>query len=510
LTREVLLIKKAEIDTTRADAAQQIKSSKNIQKLQKEEKMKDTFRKLFGAAGAVAMAGLLVVAAPAGAASTDERIKALEAELQQLKTDQQRVEKDQSQMQSDALAAKMKMPSIRYRNGRGLIFRAADRSWQIGVGGQFQAQMAFFPEIGDDTNSNLAQGSMFGRHMETDTYFRLMNGLYEFGLTADFSGGRQAASVKSETFRIKLGNWGPYYPNIHVLAVSPGTQSPHNRVSSTSGATLERAPAFDNRFSTFSTKGLGLNWEKVPVGSMMVNRFSFAYLSNGSMVNDDRYDWDSSDKKGVVLGITVDPFAKHKDMYTKGIRLGFTYVNSLADGARMRVRTRRPHRATLFDIRDDLGKYTYAEPWIDWNGGPFHAGYTWGRHTSENKSAEGGGDPTITTNMIEAGVYVWGPKGFLSGSRNSGWRLTYQHNRTAMDLGGFPTGSGLRKYTYVENIVMLRWYQQRNITYSLEYQNNSIDKFDPRIDRGLSSDALGFDAGGGRHQSIVLATMWQF
>ena len=52
--------------------------------------MKDTFRKLFGAAGAVAMAGLLVVAAPAGAASTDERIKALEAELQQVKTDQQR------------------------------------------------------------------------------------------------------------------------------------------------------------------------------------------------------------------------------------------------------------------------------------------------------------------------------------------------------------------------------------------------------------------------------------
>ncbi len=472
--------------------------------------MKDTFRKLFGAAGAVAMAGLLVVAAPAGAASTDERIKALEAELQQLKTDQQRVEKDQSQMQSDALAAKMKMPSIRYRNGRGLIFRAADRSWQIGFGGQFQAQMAFFPEIGDDTNSNLAQGSMLGRHMETDTYFRLMNGLYEFGLTADFSGGREAAGVKSETFRIKLGNWGPYYPNIHVLAVSPGTQSPHNRVSSTSGATLERAPAFDNRFSTFSTKGLGLNWEKVPVGSMMVNRFSFAYLSNGSLVNDNRYDWDSSDNKGVVLGITVDPFAKHKDMYTKGIRLGFTYVNSLADGARMRVRTRRPNRATLFDIRDDLGKYTYAEPWIDWNGGPFHAGYTWGRHTSENKSAGGGGDPTITTNMIEAGVYVWGPKGFLSGSRNSGWRLTYQHNRTAMDLGGFQTGSGLRKYTYVENIIMLRWYQQRNITYSLEYQNNSIDKFDPSISRGLSSDALGFDANGGRHQSIVLATMWQF
>ena len=154
LTREVLLIKKAEIDTTRAVAAQQIKSSKNIQKLQKEEQMKDTFRKLFGAAGAVAMAGLLVVAAPAGAASTDERIKALEAELQQLKTDQQRVEKDQSQMQSDALAAKMKMPSIRYRNGRGLIFRAADRSWQITIRRpSFKPRWRSFLRSRDDTNS---------------------------------------------------------------------------------------------------------------------------------------------------------------------------------------------------------------------------------------------------------------------------------------------------------------------------------------------------------------------
>jgi outer membrane murein-binding lipoprotein Lpp len=503
LTREVLLIKKAEIDTTRADAAQQIKSSKNIQKLQKEEKMKDTFRKLFGAAGAVAMAGLLVVAAPAGAASTDERIKALEAELQQLKTDQQRVEKDQSQMQSDALAAKMKMPSIRYRNGRGLTFRGADRSWQFTMGAKVQAQMALFPDRGDD--SELAQGGMALRHMENDTYFRLLNGLYEFGLTADFSGGRQAASVKSERFRINLNNFSPYYPKICVLLLCNGTQSPHNRVSSSGGATLERAPAFDNRFSTFGGKGVGLTWERVPVGNMRVDRLSLSYQSNGSMSNDNYYDFEQrSGLKGFLVGAIVKPFAKHKDMYAKGLRVGFTFVNELAENTRMRVRTRnRFARETVFDIRAVSGGYTYVEPWIDWSGGPWHLGYTWGRHDGENK---GGADAVINTNTIETGVYVWGPKGFLSGSRNGGWRLTYTHNRTDMDKGGFAGTGKVRENRYTENILMLRWYQRSNIAYSIEYQNNHVN----RLDKANPDIGVDDAAAGGRHQVFTLATLVEF
>ena len=465
--------------------------------------MKDTFRKLFGAASAVAMVGLFVVAAPAGVAGTDERIKALETELQQLKADQQRAEKEQSQVRADALAAKMKMPSIRYRNGRGLTFRAADRSWQFTMGAKVQAQMGFFPDRGDD--SDLAQGGMALRHMENDTYFRLHNGLYEFGLTADFGGGREAASVKSERFRINLNNWSPYYPKICVLLLCNGTQSPHNRVSSSGGATLERAPAFDNRFSTFGGKGVGLNWERVPVGNMRVDRFSLSYLSNGSMSNDNYYDFEQrSNLKGFLVGTIVKPFAKHKDMYAKGLRVGFTFVNELAENTRMRVRTRnRFNRETVFDIPAVSGKYTYVEPWIDWSGGPWHLGYTWGRHTGENK---GDTDAVITTNTIETGVYVWGPKGFLSGSRNGGWRLTYTHNRTEMDKGGFANPGEVRGNRYTENILMLRWYQQRNITYSLEYQNNHVN----RLDNANQNIGVDDAAEGGRHQVFTLATLFEF
>ena len=429
-------------------------------------------------------------------------------------------------MQSDALAAKMKMPSIRYRNGRGLTFRGADRSWQFTMGAKVQAQMAFFPDRGDD--SELAQGGMALRHMENDTYFRLLNGLYEFGLTADFGGGRQAASVKSERFRINLNNFSPYYPKICVLLLCNGTQSPHNRVSSSGGATLERAPAFDNRFSTFGGKGVGLTWEKVPVGNMRVDRFSLSYQSNGSMSNDNYYDFNQrSGLKGFLVGAIVKPFAKHKDMYAKGLRVGFTFVNELAENTRMRVRTRnRFNRQTVFDIKGDseapklniakgivertldipgegVGKYTYVEPWIDWSGGPWHLGYTWGRHTGENK---GGADAVITTNIIETGVYVWGPKGFLSGSRNGGWRLTYTHNRTDMDKGGFAGTGKVRENRYTENILMLRWYQRSNIAYSIEYQNNHVN----RLDRANPNIGVDDAAGGGRHQVFTLAALVEF
>ncbi len=458
--------------------------------------MQETLRKIFGAASAVAMAGLFVVAAPAGAAGTDERIKALEAELQQLKADQRRVEKEQSQVQADALAAKMKAPSIRYRNGRGLTFRAADRSWQFSMGAQVQAQMGFHPGLSDD--SDLAQGTMGLRHMEHDTYFRLLNGLYEFGLTGDFAFTRDNPNVKSERFRIHLSRWSPHYPTVCVLVLCNGTQSPHTRVSSTGGATLERAPAFDNRFSTFGGKGVGLTWSRVPVGNMRIQTLSLSYLSNGSMADDDYRDFSDGNrrKKGFVGGIVVDPFFKHKDMYAKGIRVGFTFLNELPTGTRMRVRSRsRFNRDTIFDQRG-VGKFTFVEPWIDWNAGPWHLGYTWGLHTGENTA---GDDTVINTHNIEVGVYVWGPKGFLSGSRNRGWRLTYSHGRTDSEKEGFEN-------TYSENIIMLRWYHQRNLTYSLEYQNNHVN----RLERANANLGVDDPAEGGRHQVFTVATMWQF
>ena len=377
--------------------------------------MKQSLRKIFGAASAVFLIGLFVTTAPVGAASTDERIKALEAELQALKTEQQKVQKEQSMMKEDALAAKSKMPSFRYRNGRGLTIRGADRSWQIRLSGKFQTQMSFFPggseSLRDDGDSGPSQGSMILRHGESDVYWRLFGGLYEFGYTWNAVDGRS----KTEVMQIRFNNWSPYYPALKILAVGPGTSSPYTRISSTSGMTMERDPTLDAQYSTVSSKGLGLQWGKVPVGPVIIDKFSINYLS-GNIQYDSKADRDPVNNKGLMAGIIVKPLAKSKNKYTKGLKMGFTWINVSDDDiragadARLRSRTRgRNNQVTIFNV-DSRGRRNFYETWVGWTGGPWELGYTYGRHDApqQRQNTEGGdgrfSDSTANVNTIAAGA----------------------------------------------------------------------------------------------------------
>ncbi len=68
----------------------------------------------------------------------------------------------------------------------------------------------------------------------------------------------------------------------------------------------------------------------------------------------------------------------------------------------------------------------------------------------------------------------------------------------------------MRRWHYIENIMMLRWYQARNMTYALEYQINRIDKMEGG---GIAAEArqrLGVAATGGTYQIITLNALWEF
>jgi len=179
--------------------------------------MKQSIRKIFGAASAVFLIGLFVTAAPVRAGSTDERIKALAAELDQLKAEQQRVKQEQSLIKADALAARSKLPSFRYRPGSGLRIRGADRSWEYRVTGELSAYMTLFPAGGrseeDDDAGGPSQGGFFGRHMQWGHFARLYNGLYEFGFNMKFDrGGSGTARSSGQRANIRFSTWSPYYP----------------------------------------------------------------------------------------------------------------------------------------------------------------------------------------------------------------------------------------------------------------------------------------------------------
>ena len=71
------------------------------------------------AAGAMLAASLLAV--PAGAQSVDDKIKALEQELGQLKS-------QQIELRKESTAAAAALPSFSYRPGNGVNIEAADKS----------------------------------------------------------------------------------------------------------------------------------------------------------------------------------------------------------------------------------------------------------------------------------------------------------------------------------------------------------------------------------------------
>jgi len=299
--------------------------------------MKQSLRKFFGAVSIVFLIGLFVTAAPVRAASTDERIKALEAELNQLKVEQERVKQEQSQIKEDALAARSKLPSFRYRPGSGLRIRGADKSWEYRVTGEMSAYLSFFPSIGrspsDSEDEGPTQGSMFLRHQQWGHYARLLNGLYEFGFNMKFDReGGDRARASSQRMQVRFNTWSPYYPIFQVLHISNRNFSRNTRVSSSSGHVTEREPSYTDFLSTGSSKGLALSWERVPVGPSRVN-FWVGYYSGSDQFNA-RVAEDPNNQKGFGISTSVDPLRKSKNKYLKGLNLRFNYIDLADDSFR--------------------------------------------------------------------------------------------------------------------------------------------------------------------------------
>jgi len=508
--------------------------------------MKQSLRKIFGAVSAVFLIGLFVTVAPVRAASTDERIKALAAELEQLKADQQRVTQEQTQIREDALAARAKLPRFRYRPGSGLQIRGADRSWEVRIVGEVSMHLSVFPAGGrspeDEDDEGPSQGAVTFRHLQLGQVMRLMNGLYEFGLNVkcDRSGGDQCRqSGKRAT--VRFSNWSPYYPDLRFAAVRTNW-SPNSRVSSSSGHTLEREPSFTSLLSTGSSTGVQFHWADMPLGPMMVDYAQIAYTPGRQF--DDPFAQNPLSQKAITINFGVLPFSKSKNKYLKGFKFGFGYYNAQNDDNRggplddFEVESRTRNNKVSVVVMSSRGRRSYLETYFDYTVGPYNLGFTWGQNIAEQRRTGDNGDPAfpstgqnfsdarMNTLTFGTGAYIWGPKGFLSGSRNGGWRLSYTHSRKYWDLGsGFgafleadtesetflSAHPAMRRNHYIENIIMLSWYHKRNIRWALEYQINKVGKM--KGDEKATVEArrrLNILSDGGVYQAITLAAKWAF
>jgi len=519
--------------------------------------MKQSLRKIFGAVSAVFLIGLFVTAAPVRAASTDERIKALAAELESLKAEQRKVEQEQVLMKEDALAAKAKLPSFRYRPGSGLRIRGANKDWAFRVGLQMDFRWQFYP-AGDEEASgddfSPTQGSITIRRLRPHFwYYRGENLFWEGRLTLNVSAD-QNAGLQTAYLDAHFEQWNPYYPMVRMaLRAGPSFFTIDANYGSMGGIVLERSVMTQGWVNTTSSQGtLGLNWRDVPLpGAPGTFRLSLVYMqeSGGGSLDDSKTDTD--DNKDLVLGLGVKPFSKSKNKWLKGMHVGLgTIIGSVGKKDQVtNIRARVNQRGNRVDFWRQSGRgfRQWIQPFYEhrvgiyriramWVGQKFTRDYTGG------DSQDGDSHNMATSNSwyIRQGVMLWSPKGFLTGrpNRPKSLRLGFGFERMDIDVGELDSApvldpitgddtvdrhiadgrfgstaddlnaSGQRRMSMILRQINLTYFVRRNFKFFTQYEWYTFNKFN-----GVDEDrrkALGcFTTGDGDRSSSCTYGAWE-
>jgi hypothetical protein len=115
---------------------------------------------------------------PGWAQNVDDKIKALEQELTQLK-------EQQIEMKKEATEAAAALPSFSYRPGNGVFIEAADKSWSFRH--SFEAHMRYNFLTGRDQVGR-SQGELEGRRFRPEFYLCINNCLWEIDWRLDLDG----------------------------------------------------------------------------------------------------------------------------------------------------------------------------------------------------------------------------------------------------------------------------------------------------------------------------------
>jgi len=123
------------------------------------------------------LAGLFV-SVPAKAQSVDDKIKALEQELTDLKS-------QQIELKKESTAAAAALPSFSYRPGNGADITAADKSW--GLRFSMEAHLRTIFESGQDAVGR-TNGEVMLRRWRPYFFYCIDNCLYEIEMGFDMDG----------------------------------------------------------------------------------------------------------------------------------------------------------------------------------------------------------------------------------------------------------------------------------------------------------------------------------
>jgi hypothetical protein len=363
----------------------------------------------------------LTAGAPGFAGEIEERLKALKAEMAELEARQVELKKEAT----EAVAA---MPEFSYRPGNGLLIQAADRSWAWRTG--IEAHFRYLFESGRDQVGR-SNGELFGRRFRPYFYSCINNCLWEIEAILDLDGfgtnsvfHRAAINFHGET----ISPWLPTVVFGGDVSSSIGTS---RQGSSAVGSQAEYDLLTRNTFDDGSSgQGLIFNWDNRPLDSIgipgRINRLQLGMLSGVRSGADDTQR--NTDRKDFNTYLGINPFSQLKNKWLSGLlfETGAWFCNNdnraLSSGCRqLQIRDLGDGgRQTLFDTGANIGDglATFIMPGVSWEIGPYTLRTAGGFQRYEDR---GGSRGHKEGNMFLIGhdLFLWSPKGFLTGSANT-------------------------------------------------------------------------------------------
>jgi hypothetical protein len=411
------------------------------------------------------LAAFLLATVPAGAQSVDDKIKALEQELSSLKSQQMELKKE-------ATAATAALPSFSYRPGNGVNIEAADKSWGLRFSLESHFRMLF--ESGQDQVGR-TNGEIMLRRWRPYFWYCLDNCLYEFELGIDMDGfgtGNAKNSTNTATSSIMqrgvvhfhLENLNPFMPTVDVGGDISTAFSTIRQGSSAVGSQMEYDLLSRNYGPNTGRAGWGIvsNWDDRQVGPGRITRFQIAYASINS--GDDNLS-QFSDKKSWNTFIGYQPFSQLKNKWIRGLQfeLGAWFCNlddrPQADNGCDRLRIQDngdAARQTLFDTGEPAFTSRvniFVAPGFQWEVGPYRLRlfgsklFTWNaKDNPVNTSNALSGKKFARGWLIGHDLFIWSPKGFLTGSAATPGSVLlgthFERNDVACDVPRCQSGAG--------------------------------------------------------------------
>ncbi len=449
------------------------------------------------AIGLLVLAVWLAGAVPTRAQDTDQRIQALENELQRLKSEQAQVKAEQLEMRKQATEAAAALPNFSYRPGGGMLIEAADKSWSFRASVEVHVRLLFESgkiSVGRET------GGIMGRRFRPWFYYCVNDCFYEIQVALDLDGfgtGNAKNSTNSATSSIlqrgtlwvHFEKLNPWLPAFYTGMDGEAAISSYRQGSSATGSQLE----YDlmSRGGGFNTgrwgNGFGLNWQDKDLSGIGIpGRIPLLNVVYATIGEGDDGLQSFKMPRNVSAYINIEPFSQVKNKWLRGIGFEFGQWFCHNENSINTTPATISSGCTRYQLQDngDGGRQALVTTNTFGNGlttlfmtglaytvGPYRlrAVGGWERDNTDSPRGPGGvgrlygsqGHKNGSVFLIGHDLYVWSPKGFLTGSAETpGSILLGQHfERDSIDCGA---AQGCAGGQFGRNRVLLRewdlWY----------------------------------------------------